>query len=569
VLLVPTVYGQVGGDGVQAFAMLRSAVLDQDLALENDYRGFGASLVVTTAGAATSHLPIGLAILWAPAFVLAHAFTTVASALGAGVPADGFSMPYRSAVTFATFVYGAIALGLLEAELRRRHGRAIALVAVLALAFATPLHFYLTANPAMAHGASVFAATAFVVSWLRVRGRDGRRRWIAVGALGAVMTLVRLQDVVLLALPLIDLAVRRPPRWRACAGAFLAVAAALGLLQLAAWVRLFGTGFLGTVLEANLVGGTTPHVAGVLFSPRHGLFYWSPVFLLCVIGWLAWARRDRLLAGLVLLGFAAAVLVNASMQDWWGSEAFGQRRLLGLAPLFGLGLGEALAALAPAARFAATAVLALLALWTWSLEGIYNSEVVARRDEAITYAQAWRAQGESMRRRVVRGHGRLPPGLWRAAWTSAGGAWIDDPPMGGLIDLGAEPAAWPFLVGRGWYDAQAEEGTTVRLSRGPASFLRVPVRDAHDRIAVVRLRPVRDDVPLTLTFEVNREPVGTAEVTPGWREYRFPVAAPLLRPGLNDLGLVYSTTPRQARPDEPGRNAAVAVDWVRVEPARP
>src|SRR5205814_359838 len=168
-LLAGSVYGEVGGDGLQAFVVVPSALLDRDLDLANDYAGLGAAVVATTGGQATSHLPVGLAILWAPAFLAAHVATRVAGALGSEVAADGFSVPYRSAVTAATYAYGVFALVLVESELRRRYGRAIALLAALGLWFATPLHFYMTANPAMAHGASVFAATAFVLAWLRVR----------------------------------------------------------------------------------------------------------------------------------------------------------------------------------------------------------------------------------------------------------------------------------------------------------------------------------------------------------------------------------------------------------------
>src|SRR5207244_11413737 len=64
--------------------------------------------------------------------------------------------------------------------------------------------------------------------------------------------------------------------------------------------------------------------------------------------------RQRL-AVLLAAGFAGSVLVNASMQDWWGAEAFGQRRLLGLTPLFALGLGEVLAALSARGRALAAA----------------------------------------------------------------------------------------------------------------------------------------------------------------------------------------------------------------------
>ena len=474
ILIAPTVYGEVGGDGWQAFVIVRSVLLDHDLDLANDYAGLRAPVALTPEGRPTSHLPIGLAIVWTPPFVLAHLGASLAAALGADVSADGFSVPYRSGVTAGTYAYGVIALLLLESELRRRAGAAAALVAVLAIWLATPLHFYMTANPAMAHGASVFVATAFVVAWLRLREQDAAsgRTWAMVGLLGGLMTLVRLQDAVLLALPVVDLLWRRPPRLVARLAPYLSAAAVLGLVQLAVWLRLYGGNFLATVFAVNLVGGTRPEVAGVLFSPRHGLFYWTPLYAACVLGWGFLARRDRWLAVLFALGFAASVLVNSSLQDWWSAEAFGQRRLLGLTPLFALGLGEVLAVVSPGLRAAAAVGLALLAVWNLSFEGIYNSGVVAPRDQAITYDQLAVAQVDALRRRVVGAHGRLPPALWASAYERLGGAWLEDVgrPLG-RIDIGREPAALPFLVGRGWYDPETEGDVTLRRSRGNGSWI--------------------------------------------------------------------------------------------------
>ncbi len=569
ILLVPTVYGEVGGDGVQALVVVRSALLDRDLDLANDYAGLGAAVVSTRSGEATSHLPIGLAILWGPPFLAAHALTAAAAALGAGVAPDGFSVPYRSAVTAGTYAYGLLALILIESELRRRHGRGLALLAALGIWFATPLHFYMTANPAMAHGASVFAATAFVIAWLRVRAGEAAsvRAWAIVGALGGLMMLVRLQDAVLLALPALDLVLRRSAGWGRRLAGFGAAALALGLVQLAVWLRLYGAGFLSTVLAVNLVGGTEPHVLGLLFSARHGLFYWTPLYVVCVLGWVAWARPEPRPAALALLGFVAAVVVNASLQDWWGAEAFGQRRLLGLTPLFALGLGEALAALQGGMRRLAAVAVAVLALWTLSFEGVYNSGVVVPRDQAIPYGRLAAAQADQVRRKVVASYGRVPDRLWRIAYDAAGGTWAGGGRGAiGRLDLGAEPPEMPFLVARGWYDPQTEDGVTLRRSRGPGSWLRVPIRDPVDSVAVLRLRPELPDVPLRVTLEVNREPVAAVNVVPGWSEYLFAIPASRLRVGLNDVGLVYSTTPRAARPGFGGRNAAVAVDWIALRP---
>jgi hypothetical protein len=79
------------------------------------------------------------------------------------------------------------------------------------------------------------------------------------------------------------------------------------------------------------------------------------------------------------------------------------------------------------------------------------------------------------------------------------------------------------------------------------------------------MRPEVPELPLRVEFEVNRQPLGKVDLKPGWAEYRFAVPEGLVRPGLNDLGLVFSTTPREARPDYQGRNAAVAVDTLVLE----
>jgi hypothetical protein len=158
----------------------------------------------------------------------------------------------------------------------------------------------------------------------------------------------------------------------------------------------------------------------------------------------------------------------------------------------------------------------------------------------------------------------VPDRVWVAAYGIAGGVWIDEGESGGRVDIGSEPAEMPFLVGRGWYDAEREGAVTLRRSRGAGSWLRIPIRAPADYEVVVRLRPELADTPLRVQLEVNREPAASVDVVPGWSDYPFALPARLLRPGLNDLGLLYSTTPRQAQPGRPGRNAAVAVDWIEL-----
>jgi hypothetical protein len=143
-------------------------------------------------------------------------------------------------------------------------------------------------------------------------------------------------------MPLLDLMARGRTALRT-GPAFLLGPAVLGALQLAVWLHLYGLGFAHVISGQSYVGETAAYPVDLMLSARHGLFTWTPLYLASVFGWILRARRDAWTAALFATAFGLAVYVNGSMQDWWGSESFGQRRMLGLTPLFALGCAEALA----------------------------------------------------------------------------------------------------------------------------------------------------------------------------------------------------------------------------------
>lgn len=563
---LPGVYARLGGDGFEYYVLARSAVFDRDLDLANDFAGLGARPVVSPRGEVTSRVPIGVSLMWLPPLLLVHAAVGLASLLGASLRADGFSAPYQSAVTTATYLYSLLGLAILEGVLRRFYGAAIAVLVTLAIWWATPLFFYAIANPSVSHGVSAFLATLFVAAWLRFRTSDRPADWALVGAAGSLLSLVRIQDAVLLLLPLLDLAWRRRASALRLAAAFAAAPAAGALLQALVWARLWG-GREFVSLLAHQGPGFTPHLAWLelLLSPRHGLFSWNPLYLAACAGWLLWLRRDARLAAYFVLAFALAVAVNASMGDWWGSEAFGQRRLLGLTPLFALGLGEVLAFVRRHPLVPVAGILAVLVLWNQGLAYIYNSELVAPRKEALNLEQLAPAQVDVLYRGLLETR-LVPEPLWVIAYDNLKGVWLDEGPrsLRGTIDLGSEPAVLPLVVGHNWYPPQAEGETTYRRSKGRRSWLRVPIRTVGDFEGVLRLRAEQPDLPVTVAVEINGVGVGETTAPPAWGEYAFAVPASALHPGLNDLALVYSASPRQDLPGYRGKDAAVAVDWVRL-----
>jgi hypothetical protein len=563
---LPSVYPVLGGDGPEYYVLARSLLFDRDLDLANDFDALGYAAVTTADGSPVSRVQIGLGLLWLPFLLFAHAGAQAASWLGASVAADGFSPLYQSSVTLSSFLYAFTAVILLERMLRRHYPPGVAVLACLAIWQATPLHFYAVANPSMSHAGSAFAATLFFLAWLRARETRQGRAWAIAGAAGALMSLIRAHDSVLLAMPLVDLLASRGRRLHPALAFVIPCGIAVGA-QTLVWYSLMGPGFAATTAEMNWLGRES-HWLDLLFSSRHGLFTWTPIYLAAPWGWLLWRRRDSRLAWLMMLGFAASVFLNGLFIDWWGSNSFGQRRLLGLTPLFVMGIAEA-------AEFASQRPLALLytavalvSLWNMQFSYIYNSELVAGKDQAVSLGRLIAAQVQVTQRDVWRSADWLPPRIWTYLYDNLEGVWLDEGPwsLEGTLELGAEPAHVLPMVGSGWYEPEQEAGVRFRRSRGRRSLLHLPIRRPRDSTVRIRARRELDGAPVALALAVNGAPVGEAELLPGWREYAFFVPGDALRHGRNDILFTFSATPRSAEPDFRGRNVVMAVDFVKLVP---
>jgi len=396
-------------DEIQYFAWLRSVTFDRDVDFENEYQHFYASGVAgnnlfhetflertNEIGRRINFAPVGCAVLWAPFYGLGHL-----TALATGAPADGYSQPYISAVTYGSAVYGLLAVLLSAAIARRLVGRGVG--ASLVVLIATPLLFYVYVAPGFAHADSAFAVALFLWLWLRARQAWRPRDVILLGLVGGVMSMVREQDLFFAAGPAIDFL-----RWswksgRAEAAIRSAAAGATAFLvaftpQLWAYKVLNGH-FGPTELSTRKMTWTSPHALGVLLSPEHGLFAWTPLLLVAVAGlaWLA-VQRDAdepatevaWIARLGLLMLALQVYVSGSVESWTVAGAFGQRRFVANTALFTLGLAAVLKAARQtrATRLAVTGIVVLGIWWNLGLMAQFGANRMDR--QRLTLAEnAW------------------------------------------------------------------------------------------------------------------------------------------------------------------------------------
>ncbi|MFN8533114.1 MAG: hypothetical protein U0556_06175 [Dehalococcoidia bacterium] len=118
-------------------------------------------------------------------------------------------------------------------------------------------------------------------------------------------------------------------------------------------------------LQLFTAGNALVAVAGVLISPSRGLFVYSPILVLSIVG-LVWRVRGRT-ATLLDGAFAMIVLLHGlmivSFVNWWGGHSFGPRLFTDILPFLMVFLADGLEALRrlPAApRVTASAGVGLL-----------------------------------------------------------------------------------------------------------------------------------------------------------------------------------------------------------------
>jgi hypothetical protein len=391
-------------DEVQYVSFLRSLWFDRDLSFDNEYRhfygsgavrdpGFFATFIepTTETGLRRTFGTIGSALLWAPFYAVADAGTRVARAAGARVEADGYSAPYISAVCLGSAVYGLLALVLAWCAARRvlrlagGDVRTRPALSAWAVGLGTPLLFYMYVAPGFAHATSAFAVSAFVLAWLVVRDRWSVGGLVVLGALGALMAMVREQDAFFAVGPAIDLVwtVARERRVRVL-GPALAGAAAWAVAycpQAAAYTVI--NGHLGPDrLVSRKMAWSAPHAVQVLFSPEHGFLFWTPLAVLALGGLALLLVRPsgarapgsgeadpdaalRVGVGLVAM-VIAQVYVAGSVESWTVAGAFGQRRFVALTAPLVIGLAVLGVRVRRRGWRAATAALVAMCVW-WNL----------------------------------------------------------------------------------------------------------------------------------------------------------------------------------------------------------
>jgi hypothetical protein len=224
--------------------------------------------------------------------------------------------------------------------------------------------------PGMSHSASLFAVALFFTLW-GWAATGNLRRWAVWGASAGLMALVREQDGLFALVALIAAASPRlETDWLGRAKRLVTFGFAAALVfapQFLVYYVLYGRPAPSPHIQDKMYWAS-PHFFEVLFSPQHGLFFWSPILLVFLVGGLALFRRDREVALALAVGFLSQVYISGAVDSWTQAGAFGSRRFLGSTVIFAVWGGWLFYKLTARIRKVGIAALAsVFILWNVSL----------------------------------------------------------------------------------------------------------------------------------------------------------------------------------------------------------
>jgi hypothetical protein len=453
------------------------------------------------------------------------------------------------------------------------------------------LLWYLIKEPSMTHAPSMAAVAGFTWAWAATRGRRTLWQWTALGLLAGLMGTIRWQNVLFAllpalewlaaAVPLLRTRATQPLRGLILSGLAFTAAAVVGFVpQMLVWKAIYGQ-YLAVSPVGPQIRWWAPRVSDILFSSRNGLFATSPILYVGAIGLLVMVRSSPGFALPAIAIFAAMTFFNASIQDWWGSAAYGMRRFDGMVPILAVGVAVALERLsrlvARAPQVVACTAAALLVLWNLTfmqaaLSGVFGI------GESVSFERVGAAQGGTIERwfghpfsfpanAIFALRNRRSMSSYDVLWT---GRFLADPLQPyARIDVGGDDG--PFLS-NGWYAAEEGEGVTFRWAAERASLI-VPLDHADDLRVRIRVRPFgfTDADPQTLTLVVNSVSHTAMPLVSGWQTVEVATPASEWQSGVSDVALVFrrAIRPSDMSGSRDSRPLAAAVDWIALRGASP
>lgn len=272
---------------------------------------------------------IGMAVLYLPFFLIAHAW-----ALLSGYPADGFSFPYQFCISNGIMFYILSGVWFLRKLLLEYFndlttGLVLILICLGTNYWQEVTHASLGVHPVLFSG---YAVLCYLLhGWYR---HPDNIKSVMLGITGGLMIMIRGSEV-LLTLVVIFWEVDSIQKFRDRVAYFirhynkiliiLVVALLTFSPQLIHWKAVSGSWYFNNYQTAEGFNFSRPNLYNVFFSFKKSLFIYTPLMIFAVLGFIHLYRRSKGLFIPVFIFFIINTYLLSCWLLWWNATSFGLR----------------------------------------------------------------------------------------------------------------------------------------------------------------------------------------------------------------------------------------------------
>ena len=343
----------INGDGQGYYSFLPAVFIYHDLTSpdlnlyepDRQYLSFPAFHQVGN-GEYINKYPIGLAILWLPAFLLA----IIISAFLA-LPIDGYNIIFQFLIGLSTPIYLSFGLGILLYILIKQLKLLpwVSWITIAVILLGTNLINYGVAEVTMSHAYAFFLMALNIYLIIKWHQKPSNKLSLFLGLIMGLQTLVRLSNVIIILLWIFygiwsrQSFSQKIKLWQKNYKRIVIIL--LGFLFLISFQLAYFYLITGKLWYFAYIGEyfnlSNPAWYGALFSYRKGLLFWSPIIWLTALGVININKiKQWFWATLIFLTLGTYFI--ASWHMWWYGDSYGHRAFIDYYPLIAIWMAHGL-----------------------------------------------------------------------------------------------------------------------------------------------------------------------------------------------------------------------------------
>jgi len=272
----------------------------------------------------------GIALFELPFFAVAYGGSYLA-----GIDTSDYLNPlYCRAIALCALFFTFLGLRLLRKALLKITSPGVTFWVVLSVFFGTNLFYYATKEMGVSHGFSFFLFCALIYHLPVYLQHPSRLNSLLMGGILGWIVLIRpTNGIIALLLLLYDVYTITGFKQRVSfylkhysSVLWMIPAAFIFFIpQLVYWKEMTGQWIYYSYTDEGFKYWNQPKIAAVLFDVQNGLFLYSPLVLLMVVGIGLGIFKRNFQGPAMLLIFSIATYIFASWWAWWFGGAFGHR----------------------------------------------------------------------------------------------------------------------------------------------------------------------------------------------------------------------------------------------------